>query len=249
MSEAEPRRSVRSTKGQHNQRAADPLDQPPEPKRRGSKKSNKRQADPEPEPEEEEEVIRCVCGATSQEDGDPEDPEDPWIACDECHVWQHNVCVGMSVFDEDLEGTDYFCEECKPEAHKELLDGRAKGKKVWEKRRHDFVAEKEKAAEKLKKKAPPKKGKKRQNELPDDSRASHAKSSASPAPEKKSKNTAAAKRKDRHDSADTTTKVCHPPWRCIVPSAQKTNVVTGAFQVAQGLREPGPASSSLLSSR
>lgn len=203
MSEAEPRRSVRSTKGQHNQRAADPLDQPPEPKRRGSKKTNKRQADPEPEPEpeDEEEVIRCVCGATSQ---DTDDPEDPWIACDQCHVWQHNVCVGMSVFDEDLEEIEYYCEECKPDAHKELLDGRAKGKKVWETRRQEFMAEK--AAEKQKKKAPPKKGKKRQSEIPGDARASHAKSSASPAPEKKSKS-AAAKRKDRHDSADTTTKV------------------------------------------
>lgn len=223
MSESEPRRSVRSTKGQHNQRAADPLDQPLEPKRRGSKKSNKRQADPEPEPEEEEEeVIRCVCGATSQDTVDPEDPEDPWIACDFCHVWQHNVCVNMSVFDEDLENIEYFCEECKPEAHKELLEGRAKGKKVWEIRRQAFMAEK--AAEKQKKKTPAKKGKKAKTEIPEDARASHAKSSASPAPapEKKSKS-AAAKRKDRHDSADTTSKVCPFPCShtCISSSASR----------------------------
>lgn len=204
MNEPEPRRSVRSTKGQHNQRAADPLDQPLETKKRGNKKASKRQADPEPEPEEEEEeVIRCVCGATTQDD---DDPDDPWIACDQCHVWQHNVCVGMSVFDEDLQNMEYYCEQCNPDfaQHKELLDGRAKGKKVWEIRRQAFAAEK--AAEKTKKKAPPKKGKKRQSEIPDDTRASHAKSSASPAPEKKSKS-AAAKRKDRHDSADTTIKV------------------------------------------
>lgn len=203
MSEAEPRRSVRSTKGQH--KALDPLDQPLESKRRGGKKATKKQAEPEPVDEEEEEIIRCVCGATSQE---TDDPDDPWIACDECHAWQHNVCVGMSVFDEDLEAIEYYCELCKPEAHKELLDGMAKGKKVWEARRQEYMAEK--AAEKQKKKAP-KKGKKRQSEIPDDARSSHAKSSASPVPEKKTKGTT-VKRKDRHDSADTTsTKVCRSP--------------------------------------
>lgn len=204
MSEAEPRRSVRSTKGQH--KALDPLDTPLESKRRSGKKASKKQAEPEPVDEEEEEIIRCVCGATSQ---DTDDPDDPWIACDECHAWQHNVCVGMSVFDEDLEAIEYYCEVCKPEAHKELLDGLAKGKKVWEARRQEYMAEK--AAEKQKKKAP-KKGKKRQSEIPDDARSSHAKSSASPAPvpEKKAKG-ATAKRKERHDSADTaSTKVCRP---------------------------------------
>lgn len=201
MSEAEPRRSVRSTKGQH--KALDSLDQPLEPKRRGGKKASKKQAEPEPvDEEDEEEVIRCVCGATSQE---TDDPDDPWIACDECHVWQHNVCVGMSVFDEDLEEIEYYCELCKPEAHKELLEGRAKGINVWETRREQYMAQK--AAEQQKKKIP-KRGKKRQSEIPDDARSSHAKSSASPAPEKKSKS-ATAKRKDLHDTADVPpTKVC-----------------------------------------
>lgn len=205
MSEPEPRRSVRSTKGQHKG-LSETLDQPLEPKRRGKKVSSKKQAEPEPD-EDEEEVIRCVCGATSQ---DTDDPEDPWIACDRCHVWQHNVCVGMSVYDEDLEDVEYYCEKCKPENHKELLEGIKKGHKLWEKRRQEYTEEK--AAEKQKKRAP-KKGKKRQGEIQDEQRSSQksAKSSASPAPEKKapssSKGAAAAKRKDRHDSADTTAKV------------------------------------------
>lgn len=206
MSEAEPRRSVRSTKGQH--KGLSEIDTPVEPKRRGGKKgASKKHAEPEPEEEEEEEeIIRCVCGATSQ---DTDDPEDPWIACDECHAWQHNVCVGMSIFDEDLDDVEYFCEQCRPQNHKELLDGIKKGIKVWEKRRQDSAQEK--AAEK-KKKAPPKKGKKRQGDTLEDTRASQksAKSSASPAPEKKAaggKSAAASKRKDRHDSADTAAKV------------------------------------------
>lgn len=204
--EAEPRRSVRSTKGQHKG-LPESLEQLAEPKRRGKKAATKKQAEPEPE-EEEEEIIRCVCGATSQ---DTDDPDDPWIACDQCHVWQHNVCVGMSVFDEDLEGLEYYCEECKPQNHKALLEGLKKGEHIWEKRRRDYVEEKE--AEKKQKKGG-KKGKKRQSELQEEPRSSQksTKSSASPAPEKKTGGAkgAAAKRKERHDSADTNAKVRNP---------------------------------------
>lgn len=195
MSEPEPRRSVRSTKGQHKG-LPETLDQPIEPKRRG-KKAVKKQAEPEPEEEEEEEeVIRCVCGATTQ---DPDESDEPWIACDDCHVWQHNICVGVSTFDEDLEDIEYFCEQCRPEQHKELLDAMKKGVKLWEKRRKEH--EQEKAAKKQKKGS--KKGKKRQ-EPQEDARQTSAKSSASPAPEKKAAGSKAtsSKRKDRHDSAD-----------------------------------------------
>lgn len=213
MSEPEPRRSVRSTKGQHKG-LPETLDQPIESKRRGKKSASKKQAEPEPE-DDEDEIIRCVCGATSQE---KDDPEDPWIACDQCHVWQHNVCVGMSVYDEDLEDAEYFCEECKPENHKELLEGIKKGHNLWEKRRQEYYEQK--AAQKQKKRAP-KRGKKRQGDIQDGPRSPQksVKSSASPAPERKTPATkgAAAKRKDRHDSADTTTKVRYghePPSPC-----------------------------------
>lgn len=201
MSEAEPRRSVRSTKGQH--KALDALDTPLEPKRRGKK--SKKQSEPEPETEEDE-LIRCVCGATSQ-DGYAED--EPWIGCEGCGVWQHNVCVGMSIFGEDLEDVTYYCEQCKPEDHKDLVDAIAKGEKPWEEKRRQYEEEKAAEEDEKKKKKGAKKGKKRQSELSqDDPRSSQksAMSSASPAPEKKASGakTAAGKRKERHDSADTT---------------------------------------------
>ncbi|ROV87871.1 hypothetical protein VSDG_09553 [Cytospora chrysosperma] len=199
--EPEPRRSVRSTKGQH--KALEALDQPIEPKRRGSKKSNKKLTEPEPE---EEEFIRCVCGATSQE-GYAED--EPWIGCENCGAWQHNVCVGMSIFGEDLEDVTYYCEQCKPEDHKKLVAEIERGEKPWVERRRKYEEDKAEEDEKKKRKGI-KKGKKRLSEIPQDeprSSQKSAKSSASPAPEKTlgAKN-AISKRKDRHDSADTTTR-------------------------------------------
>ncbi|KAK7742393.1 Transcription factor bye1 [Cytospora paraplurivora] len=196
---SEPRRSVRSTKGQH--KALEALDQPIEPRRRGSKKSTKKQADPEPE---EEEFIRCVCGATSQE-GYAED--EPWIGCENCGAWQHNVCVGMSIFGEDLEDVTYYCEKCKPEDHKKLLEEMGRGESPWEERRRKYEEDKAEEDDKKKRKGV-KKGKKRHSEAPQDeprSSQKSAKSSASPAPEKKigGGKHAAGKRKERHDSADT----------------------------------------------
>ncbi|PHH49066.1 PHD finger protein 3 [Ceratocystis fimbriata CBS 114723] len=135
MSEAEPRRSVRATKGQH--KALDQLDQTPEPKKRQAKRNSKKK-----ESEEPEEVIRCVCGATEQST----DESEPWIACDKCGVWQHNVCMGMSVFTEDLP-KNYYCEQCEPQDHAELIKGMEAGDIPWETRRRiheDEEAEKRK---------------------------------------------------------------------------------------------------------
>ncbi|KAL0467636.1 SPOC domain-containing protein [Neurospora intermedia] len=132
MSEPEPRRSVRATKGQH--KALEQLDQIDIPKKRGKKAAKK--AVPEPE-EPEEEIIRCVCGATEQD----EDSGEPWIACDMCGAWQHNICMGMSQYSEDLP-KEYFCELCKPENHQELLNGMKNGERPWEARRKAFEEEK-----------------------------------------------------------------------------------------------------------
>lgn len=143
----EPRRSVRATKGQHT-KSLDILDQPTDPKKKATKKSAKKSDKPE---EEEVEVIRCVCGAV--ETGD--DEGEPWIACDSCGVWQHNICVGISQFTED-QPDKYFCEECRPDLHRPLLDGIKKGLKLWEDRRKSF--EEELAEEE--KQGPKKKGKK-----------------------------------------------------------------------------------------
>lgn len=235
MSEAEPRRSVRSTKGQH--KALDALDQPLETKRRG-KKSSKKQSEPEPETEEDE-LIRCVCGATSQ-DGYAED--EPWIGCEGCGVWQHNVCVGMSIFGEDLEDVTYYCEQCKPEEHKDLVEAIARGERPWDEKRRQYEEEKAAEEDEKKKKKGTKKGKKRQSELSqDDPRSSQksAMSSASPAPEKKASGakTAAGKRKERHDSADTTATKVSAQYCCPCTSPLLANSGPGAVEAAQGLRE------------
>lgn len=86
---------------------------------------------PDPEEEEdageEEDAIRCICG-----DDNPKDKR-AFIGCDACTVWQHNVCMGMPEDDEEVPD-HYFCEECRPEEHKETLAALAEGRKIWETR-------------------------------------------------------------------------------------------------------------------
>ncbi|KAI9048834.1 hypothetical protein LZ554_007665 [Drepanopeziza brunnea f. sp. 'monogermtubi'] len=198
----EPRRSVRATKGQHTMK--DQLDQTPEPpKKKASKKSKK----PENEEPVETEVIRCVCGALETLPNDKE----PWIACDMCDAWQHNVCVGITTFEEDIPD-NYQCEQCNPEGHKELLDGLKRGIKVWEDRRKRYLLEKarqdkEEAKKDVKKDV--KKGKKKGKRASDSKTEINGKSSApaTPVPEKTKKDAAStragsAKRKERDESQD-----------------------------------------------
>ncbi|KUJ12661.1 SPOC-domain-containing protein [Mollisia scopiformis] len=214
----EPRRSVRATKGQHT-KSHDVLDQAtPEPKKKSTKKAKK------VEKEEEAEIIRCVCGALESPDGD----EDPWIACDNCNVWQHNVCVGLPTYDEDIP-KNYLCEECDPEFHKELLDAVANGVKIWEQRRKTY--EKMKADEEKEKK----KGKGKKGKRPSDpkSEVSHttngkAKSPSTPVPAeaKKEKKEVAkgssTKRKNRGDSQDKESAKELPPTKSRKVSAAHT---------------------------
>lgn len=147
--------------------------------------------------EEEEEIIRCICGATTQDD---DDANEPWIACDKCGAWQHNVCVGMSVFTEDLT-KDYFCERCAPEDHKATLSAIAKGERPWEERRQKYEDEKKR-----------KKGKKGKGKRASDTKdraspaASTSKAKASPTPDVKKEelapepSSAKGKRKSRDHS-------------------------------------------------
>ena len=182
---------MRATKGQH--KALEQLDKALDaPKRRGKKG---KKTGPEPE-EPEEEIIRCVCGATEQD----EDSGEPWIACDQCGAWQHNICMGMSQYSEDLP-SEYFCEMCRPENHKELLDGIARGEQVWEARRKAYEEESKEGGGKKRKKAP-KKGKgKRLSDSKDEPKQS-------PAPEpKKETKAAVGKRKTRDESQDKETTV------------------------------------------
>lgn len=147
MKSDEPRRSGRSTKGQHKN-----LDLVPETPAKKSKtksqtkdKPAKSSVEPTPAPSEEEEIIRCICGEYEEE----EDVERDMICCDQCSAWQHNDCMGLT-FAKGEEPDQYFCEQCKPENHRELLDKIARGEKPWEE-----------AAEKRRKEAEEKKSRRR----------------------------------------------------------------------------------------
>ncbi|KAK6521847.1 hypothetical protein TWF506_002050 [Arthrobotrys conoides] len=151
----EPRRSGRSTKGQHTRNAElneEPLAKKPAtapttpaPKKnekkttRSSKsKSDKTDAtspaadadadadaDTPGGNEEDGEVIRCVCGADTDEGGRQ------MISCDQCEVWQHSSCMQIPT---KKTPDHYYCEQCKPELHKDLLEKMARGEKPWERR-------------------------------------------------------------------------------------------------------------------
>ena len=55
------------------------------------------------------------------------------IVCDNCEAWQHNECMEISENPDDLPD-QYFCEQCKPDDHKDLLAKIGRGEKPWEER-------------------------------------------------------------------------------------------------------------------
>ncbi|KAL7800782.1 SPOC domain-containing protein [Trichoderma afarasin] len=193
--EAEPRRSVRATKGQHT-KAFDELE-PAAPKRRQTKKNKKAEKEKE-QSQDPEEVIRCVCGATEQD----EDSGEAWISCETCFVWQHNVCVGVSSYEDEIPD-NYWCEECKPENHKELLDAIARGEKLWEERRKAHEEE----AERKKKRGGRKRGKRGSDFKEELEKDAQAKASPTPDAVSREKKDVTSvlkqgKRKAREDSQD-----------------------------------------------
>lgn len=204
----EPRRSVRSTKGVHSKALDEDgqaLPKPRAPTKKAGKKAQKKEPEPEEE-DEEEEIIRCVCGASSDED---EDSGEAWIGCESCMAWQHNVCMGVSSFEDEIP-ENYYCEQCKPENHKELLEGMARGEKPWEERRRIHNEEKER---KRKKKGgrKPKGGDRKSGsidvvEKKEETKPVPAKPTPTPEPPKEKKEPAKGKRKTREESHDTEAK-------------------------------------------
>ncbi|KAG6861089.1 hypothetical protein C0995_004026 [Termitomyces sp. Mi166 len=74
-------------------------------------------------PEDEEQgITRCVCGSTGEDDPDA---GEFMVQCETCKVWQHGLCMGFESEDQ-LYDDDYYCEECKPELHVDLLKKRSK---------------------------------------------------------------------------------------------------------------------------
>jgi hypothetical protein len=139
----EIRRSGRANKGHHtkNQEPDEPSPAPKSrpqaaPEKKGQAHSKKGQAkgqaqraqstqSAEQEDEEEEDaIIRCVCGDQRDIRGRQ------MICCDSCAAWQHNKCLSLPEGD-FWEGKDYYCEQCKPEDHQELLAAMARGERPW----------------------------------------------------------------------------------------------------------------------
>ncbi|WFD03250.1 Histone deacetylase complex subunit [Malassezia obtusa] len=57
-------------------------------------------------------VTRCVCGSADENVG-------LMIQCETCKCWQHCACMGMHTEDDCPDV--YYCEQCRPENHIELL--------------------------------------------------------------------------------------------------------------------------------
>lgn len=138
----EIRRSGRANKGHHTKNDALDETEPPAPKPKTQPKPEKKAPEPvkakskgqpvraasaqsaEQEEEEEDALIRCVCGDQRDIRGRQ------MICCDTCEAWQHNKCLGLEE-GEFWDGKDYYCEQCKPEDHVELLAAMARGEKPW----------------------------------------------------------------------------------------------------------------------
>lgn len=146
----EIRRSGRANKGHHTKNQ-DALDEPsPAPKakaaapappasetkkgqahtKKGQAKTQQQRAqstqsaENDDDEEEEDAIIRCVCGDQRDIRGRQ------MICCDKCEAWQHNKCLGLPEGD-FWEGKNYYCEQCKPEDHVELLAAMARGERPW----------------------------------------------------------------------------------------------------------------------
>jgi len=135
----EVRRSGRANKGHHTKNA-DALDEPvakPKAKPKTEKKdkaadkaqaARSQSAQTAENEEEEDALIRCVCGDQRDIRGRQ------MICCDSCEAWQHNRCLNLPEGDY-WDNKQYYCEQCKPEDHKDLLAAMARGEKPWNKKK------------------------------------------------------------------------------------------------------------------
>lgn len=142
----EPRRSVRATKGQHTKDRDLPDQQPPAKGAKGKKgkgKGGKAVSSEPDEADEEDAIIRCICGATEDDEGLM------MIVCDKCEAWQHNLCMDVTEVEDELLN-EYYCEQCAPDKHVELLAAIDRGEKPWEAKKKQRQDE-EKARKKAKK--------------------------------------------------------------------------------------------------
>ncbi|RMZ90389.1 hypothetical protein DV736_g2386, partial [Chaetothyriales sp. CBS 134916] len=120
----EVRRSGRATKGQYSKERD--IEETPA-KKKTTAKGAKAKAVQEAEEEEDAggEVVRCVCGEYEEETDDPIQ----MICCDRCSAWQHNDCMGLP---DKYKPEVYFCEQCRPQDHKDLMAAMERGERPWE---------------------------------------------------------------------------------------------------------------------
>ena len=43
-----------------------------------------------------------------------------FVQCDSCQVWQHGGCMGLT--DQSMLPEQYYCELCRPESHRIVVD-------------------------------------------------------------------------------------------------------------------------------
>ncbi|KAK3681940.1 lysyl-tRNA synthetase [Vermiconidia calcicola] len=131
------RRSGRATKGLHSAKTASSSPAPtPKPSttkpasKSAKSKPPKKSLEPSPAAQEsynaadDDDEIRCICGNDNPKD------KRAFIGCDDCSVWQHNVCMGITDDEEDVPDS-YLCERCGPDDHKETLRALARGEQIW----------------------------------------------------------------------------------------------------------------------
>ncbi|KAG9316655.1 hypothetical protein JVU11DRAFT_2709 [Chiua virens] len=75
-------------------------------------------AEPQDDDGEEQGITRCIC------EDDAEGGEF-MVQCEICNVWQHGLCMGFQSEDQ-LTMSSYYCEQCKPEHHQDLIKRIAK---------------------------------------------------------------------------------------------------------------------------
>ena len=92
--------------------------------------------DPQDDDVEEQGITRCICGMNGPSSVPSPSPPSSFtllsteddaeggefmVQCETCNVWQHGLCMGFESEAQLAAAADYYCEQCKPERHQDLL--------------------------------------------------------------------------------------------------------------------------------
>ncbi|KAF8556366.1 hypothetical protein OG21DRAFT_1506641 [Imleria badia] len=112
-------RSKRKGKEKEKPPSTDPLLEPVPSKHSSASAGT---AEPHDDDAEEQGITRCVCGMNE----DDAEGGEFMVQCETCNVWQHSLCMGFETEAQLAAIADYYCEQCKPERHQDLLKRLAK---------------------------------------------------------------------------------------------------------------------------